>query len=195
MASEEGEAALTPLPLSSDARRVLAAGVGDPALLEGLVGAGDDVRRLVLACRETGAGDETLLGGFETGAGEEDRLESLILEADDPTGFTLEAIAGEALLLGSLLDSDSVATRGLPLVAGDDEATLDEIFLECEATRSDRPLVDGVDGEDEAGGEAVSLGLGEEPWAARRNLSSKVDLRVVGVDGDGIGESGARLTL
>lgn len=193
MANEEGEAALTPLPPSSDARRVLAAGVGDPALLGGLDGAGDDVRRLVLADREAGAGDETLLGGFEDGAGEEGRVEGLILEADDPTGLTLEATAGDALLLGGLLDSDSDTTKGLPLVAGDDEAALDGIFFVCEATKSDRPLAEG--GEDEAAGEGRPLEPAGEPWAARRNLSSKVDLRVVEVDGDGIEESGAGLTL
>jgi hypothetical protein len=77
-----------------------------------------------------------------------------------------------------------VTSASLPLVAGEDEVTLGDACSVFEATESDRPLVDDA---------AEVISLEAEPRAARRSLSSKVDLRVVVVDEGGFSESGFTL--
>jgi hypothetical protein len=58
----------------------------------------------VLEFRDTGTGEEVLIGGLEAGEGEEDLLEVWLPKPDDPTGLReLAATAGDAVLLGGLL--------------------------------------------------------------------------------------------
>ena len=98
------------------------------------------------------------MDGFEAGAGEEDLLRCILRRPGDSMDLVPpEAMAG-ATPLESLFGGGLDLSAGLPLVAGEDDETLDGVCFVCEATESDRPLVD--DGEDSVATKTASLAAG-----------------------------------